>query len=200
MVSFEEPGKAYADEVFGWSKLMGELSLRANHEQYGLSASTVRIFTAYGPRENETHALVAFIAKAVAEQEPFRIWGDGEQTRNFTYVKDITQALRLASHHISDGSAVNAGISNHISINEVAEAVFDAVGWEPDEISHLTDKPTGVRHRAADTTKANEVLGWEPQYSLEEGVKRTVDWYLGNNDPEYVSENLEALLTERDED
>ena len=197
MVSFEERGGAYADEVYGWAKLMGERSLQAYHEQYDIDASIVRIFTAYGPRENETHAIVALMAKAYAEQDPYRIWGDGEQTRNFTYVKDITRALRLAAENVTDATPVNAGIRDYITINEVAEAVFGRLDWEPAEIDHMTDKPVGVRHRAADTTRAEELLGWEPQYTLQDGIDRTLDWYAENREREYVQNNLETLLHER---
>jgi UDP-glucose 4-epimerase len=197
MVDFEERGGAYADEVYGWAKLMGERSLQAYEQQYDIDASIVRIFTAYGPRENETHAIIALIAKAYAEQTPYRIWGDGEQTRNFTYVKDITRALRLAAETVTDATPVNAGIGRYITIDEVAQTVFDHLDWEPDEIDHLTDKPMGVRHRAADTTRAQELLGWEPQYTLEEGIGRTVEWYVNNREKEAVTENLETLLHER---
>ncbi|MFD1597932.1 NAD-dependent epimerase/dehydratase family protein [Halobellus rarus] len=197
MVSFDERGGAYADEVYGWAKLMGERSLKAYHEQYGIDASSVRIFTAYGPRENETHAIVALMAKAYARQDPFQIWGDGEQTRNFTYVKDITRALRLAAENIADATPVNAGISDYITINEVAESIFERLGWRPDSIDHLTDKPVGVRHRAADTSRAEDLLGWEPEYTLQEGIDNTLDWYVNNRDRTYVEENLETLLHER---
>ncbi|SDK15534.1 UDP-glucose 4-epimerase [Halovenus aranensis] len=197
MVSFDERGGAYADEVYGWAKLMGERSLQAYEEQYDIDASMVRIFTAYGPRENETHAIVALMAKAYAEQDPYQIWGDGEQTRNFTYVKDITRALRLAAENITDATPVNAGISQYITINEVAEQIFEHLDWYPDNINHMTDKPVGVRHRAADTSRAEELLGWEPQYTLEEGISETLDWYVNNRGKEYVQENLETLLHER---
>jgi UDP-glucose 4-epimerase len=197
MVSFEERGGAYADEVYGWAKLMGERSLQAYNEQYDIDTSVVRIFTAYGPRENETHAIVAFMAKAFAEQDPYQIWGDGEQTRNFTYVKDITRALRLAAENVTDGTPVNAGISRYVTMNEAVDIIFDYLDWEPDEIDYMTDKPEGVRHRAADTTRAEELLGWEPEYTVEDGIKRTLDWYVDARDPEYVKENLETLLHER---
>ncbi|MFB6151951.1 MAG: NAD-dependent epimerase/dehydratase family protein [Haloarculaceae archaeon] len=197
MVSFEERGGAYADEVYGWAKLMGERSLQAYEEQYDVDASIVRIFTAYGPRENETHAIIALIAKAFAGQDPYRIWGDGEQTRNFTYVEDIVSALVRANERVTDATPVNAGIPDYISINEVAETIFERMDWRPDEIDHMTDKPVGVRHRAADTTRAEELLGWEPRYTLAEGLAETVDWYVDNRDREYVRENLETLLHER---
>ncbi|MHB9288009.1 NAD-dependent epimerase/dehydratase family protein [Halobacteriales archaeon Cl-PHB] len=197
IVSFDERGGAYADEVYGWAKLMGERSLQAYNEQYDIDTSAVRIFTAYGPRENETHAIVAFMAKAYARQDPFQVWGDGEQTRNFTYVKDITRALRLAAENITDGTPVNAGISRYVTMNEAVEIIFDYLDWEPDEINYITDKPVGVRHRAADRTRAEELLGWEPQYTLEEGIKTTLDWYIENRDRDYVRKNLETLLHER---
>jgi Nucleoside-diphosphate-sugar epimerases len=197
MVSFDERGGAYADEVYGWAKLMGERSLQAYNEQYDIDTSAVRIFTAYGPRENETHAIVAFMAKAYARQNPFQIWGDGEQTRNFTYVKDITRALRLAAENITDGTPVNAGISRYVTMNEAVEYIFDYLGWNPDEINYMTDKPQGVRHRAADTTRAEELLGWEPQYTVEEGIKNTLDWYLESRNRDDVRNNLETLLHER---
>ncbi|WP_158855660.1 NAD-dependent epimerase/dehydratase family protein [Halorhabdus sp. CUG00001] len=197
MVSFEERGGAYADEVYGWAKLMGERSLMAYEEQYDIDASIVRIFTAYGPRENETHAIIALMAKALAQQDPYEIWGDGEQTRNFTYVKDITSALRLAAENVTDATPINAGISRYVTINEAAKAVFAAFDWEPGDIDYLTDKPVGVRHRAADTTRAEELLGWEPEYTVEEGIANTVEWYVENRDEEEVRENLETLLYER---
>jgi UDP-glucose 4-epimerase len=197
MVSFDERGGAYADESYGWAKLMGELSLQSFHEQYGVDASAVRIFTAYGPRENETHAIIALIAKAFAGQDPFEIWGDGEQTRNFTYVEDIVSALVLANERIVDASSVNAGIPEYISINEVVETIFDYMALEPPTMDFMTEKPVGVRHRAADTTRAEELLGWKPEYTLEEGLAETIDWYIENRDPNYVRENLTTLLTQR---
>jgi nucleoside-diphosphate-sugar epimerase len=197
LVSFDERGGAFSDEEYGWAKLMGEMSLRAFHKQYGVKASSVRIFTAYGPRENETHAVIALIAKAFIRQDPFEIWGDGEQTRNFTYVDDIVTALILASENITDGGAVNAGIPDFISLNESAEAVFDLMGWRPKKIKYLKDKPVGVRHRAADITRAKELIGWEPKYSLREGLERTIDWYVKNRNESEVRKNLGRLLTER---
>ncbi len=197
MVSFDERGGAYADESYGWAKLMGELSLQSFHEQYGVDASSVRIFTAYGPRENETHAIIALIAKAFAGQEPFQIWGDGEQTRNFTYVDDVVSALVLANEKITDATPVNAGIPEYISINEVVDAIFAYLDRDPPEKNYMTDKPVGVRHRAADTTRAEELLGWTPDYSLEDGLAETIDWYTANRDQAYVRENLETLLHER---
>ena len=189
--------KAFADLEYGWAKLMGEMALKAYHKEYGMKTSSVRIFTAYGPRENETHAIIALIARAFIRMDPYAIWGTGEQDRNFTYVQDIVDALISASEKIEDGSAVNAGRSDRITINQAAELIFKIVGWRPKRIKRDVTKPQGVVSRAASPTKALQVLGWAPQVSYEEGFKATIDWYFANNDVATVKANLEKLLLER---
>jgi UDP-glucose 4-epimerase len=196
-VSFERPGGACADEEYGWAKLMGELALRALHRQHGLATAAVRISTAYGPRASESHALVALVAKAAIRQDPFEIWGDGRQTRGFTYVDDVVRALLLAAEHLSDGSAVNAGVSDFIPLDRAAEAVFEAIGWRPSEIRHRPDQPVGVRHRAVDGSLAKRLTGWEPRWSFERGVAATVAWFLANRDVASLGEELEGRLLAR---
>jgi nucleoside-diphosphate-sugar epimerase len=149
--------KAFADLEYGWAKLMGEMALKAYRREYGLKTSAARIFTAYGPRENETHAIIALIAKAFVKMDPYAIWGTGEQDRNFTYVQDIVDALICASEKIEDGSAINAGRDDRITINQAAELVFDIVNWKPSKIAYDRSKPQGVASRAADLTKAKSV-------------------------------------------
>lgn len=189
--------KAFADLEYGWAKFMAEMTLRAYYRQYGLKTASVRIFTAYGPRENETHAIIALIAKAFIKQDPYAIWGNGEQDRNFTYVQDIVDALTLAAKKIDDGSPVNAGREDRITINQAANIVFDLVKWRPKKIFHDLSKPQGVASRAADMTKARKVLKWAPQFSYEEGFKRTIDWYFKNRSIKTVRSKLEKLLMER---
>jgi len=118
----------------------------------------VRIFTAYGLQENETHAIIALIAKAFSGQDPYQICGDGEQRQNFTYVDDIVNALVLVNDEITDTTPANVGIREYISINNVAETIFENLEWERDEITHMTDKPVSVRHRAADTCRGTAML------------------------------------------
>ena len=198
MVSFNERGGAFADEEYGWAKLMGELSLRAYHRQYGVKAASARISTAYGPRENESHAIVALIAKAFIKQSPFEIWGDGEQTRGFTYVDDVVEGLVLACEHIDDGAAINVGTDEFISLNRVADEIFNLMNWRPPSgVKHLTDKPVGVVHRALDQSFARKTTRWKPQISFSEGTRRTVEWYVANNHPEDVAARIGHLLMER---
>ncbi len=189
--------KAFADLEYGWAKLMGEMALKAYHKQYGISTSSVRIFTAYGPRENETHAIIALIAKAFVKMDPYEIWGTGEQDRNFTYVSDIVDAMVLAAEKIDDGTPINAGRDDRITINEASELIFDIIGWRPRHIKHDLSKPQGVASRAADLTRARRILGWEPKVSYREGIKRTIEWYFANKNKEEVKANLYGLLMER---
>ncbi len=193
---FEEPGKAFADGEYGWAKLMGELQLRAFAKQYGVDAVACRIFTAYGERENESHAVIALIAKAAARLDPFPIWGDGTQTRNFTYVADTVTGLALAAASLTGFAVVNVGSSRHHTVLELLEEIFAAVGWRPSAILRELDRPVGVKSRAADNALSRARLGWEPEVSLEEGVARTARWYLSTTSPQRLA-RLEALLMER---
>jgi UDP-glucose 4-epimerase len=192
-----ERGKANADLEYGWGKLMGEMALAAYCRQYGIRTSSVRIFTAYGPRENETHAIMAFIARAFVRTDPFTIWGTGEQDRNFTYVEDIVDALMLAAEKIENGAPVNAGRADRITLNQAAELVFDIMGWRPMKVLHDLSKPQGVASRAADLTRARSILGWEPRVTYPDGFRRTIDWYVRTNDQSSVKSKLETLLIER---
>ncbi|MFT5114701.1 MAG: nucleoside-diphosphate-sugar epimerase [Parasphingorhabdus sp.] len=198
MVDFSKQGGAFADEEYGWAKLMGELSLKAYHKQYGIRSSSARLSTAYGPRENESHALIALIAKAFVKQTPYEIWGTGEQTRGFTYVDDIVQGIVLAAKFIEDGSAMNVGTSEYISLNRIAAEIFKILDWEPPGgITYLLDKPVGVLHRALDGGHAFKRTGWLPKMLLEDGIKKTIDWYINTHTMESVRHNLSSLLMQR---
>lgn len=189
--------KAFADLEYGWAKLMGEMALKAYHRQYGMKTSSVRIFSAYGPRENETHAIIALIAKSLVKLDPYVIWGTGEQDRNFTYVQDIVDALTLATERIEDGSALNAGRDDRITLNQASELIFNIIGWRPKRIIHDLSKPQGVASRAADLTMARSILRWKPKVSYKEGFEKTIEWYFANKKKEEVKANLNRLLMER---
>jgi nucleoside-diphosphate-sugar epimerase len=194
--NFDEPGKAFADGEYGWAKLMGELQLKAFCKQKRISGVACRIFTAYGERENESHAIIALIAKAAARLDPFPIWGDGLQTRNFTYVQDTVTGLALSGAELDGFEVINVGTDTHHSILELLEEIFSCVGWRPKAIERQLDKPVGVKSRAADVRKCRDRLDWEPSHILHEGVRRTAAWYLsavGEQD----AGAIESLLMER---
>src|SRR5207248_3276940 len=167
-------GCASSDGEYGWAKLMGEMSLRAYHKQYGMKSVSCRYFTAYGERENETHAVVALIAKAFIKMDPYEIWGDGQQDRNFTYVGDIVEGSIRACERIGDGSAVNVGTAEHVKIIELAEMIFAQTGFTPKDIDFNMSKPVGVYSRAADLSRCRALLDWEPSVTTEDGLRRTI--------------------------
>jgi nucleoside-diphosphate-sugar epimerase len=191
------PGAAASDGEYGWAKLMGELALRAYHKQYGQNAVSCRLFTVYGERENETHAVVALIAKAFVKMDPYLIWGTGEQDRNFTYVGDIADGMMLAAETITDGSAINIGTAEHTRIRDAAELIFGYTGFHPRKLEFDTSKPVGVFSRAADLSRSRSLLGWEPGTRFRDGLAKTIDWYYSTHDQAAVSARLESLLTER---
>lgn len=191
------PGKANADLEYGWTKLMGEMTLKAYYKEYGLKCASCRIFTAYGPRENETHAVMALIARAFIEQDPYEIWGTGQQDRNFTYVSDIVDGLIRTCERIENGTPVNIGTHEHIKIKDVVDKIFDMIGWEPKEIFFDTSKPIGVFSRAADVVNTKKLLQWKPKVSMEEGIKKTIDWYFSTKDRREIRSKFQKLIWER---
>jgi nucleoside-diphosphate-sugar epimerase len=169
-----------ADQMYGWAKLMAERTLRAYHEERGMRSAVCRYFTVYGPRGGKSHAVHAMIARAFAHQDPFDIWGDGTLVRNWTYVDDIVRGTVLAAERIEDGSAVNLGTQERITVLEAARRVCAAFGYAP-EFRFLRDMPTGPLKRSANNARARALLGWAPETSFADGLAKTIDWYCRTN-------------------
>jgi nucleoside-diphosphate-sugar epimerase len=185
-----------ADNMYGWAKLMAELTLQAYHKEYGLGAASCRYFTVYGPRGVENHAVIAMIAKAFIGQNPFEVWGDGTQVRNWTYVDDIVQGTILAAERIDDGTGVNLGTMERVRVIDAVKMVLEFMGHDA-EIMFRPDMPTGPLNRVADNALARGLLGWEPQVPFREGLERTMQWYCATKSREQVRAVLDRLLTER---
>lgn len=174
---FSTDGFLSADIEYGWGKLMGELQMISFMKQYGLKGCPVRFVTAYGPRENETHAIIALIYKALSKMDPYEIWGDGQQERDFTYVGDIVEGTIKSAENISDCTPINLGTGNKYRIIDVVKIICRILNWEPSKFKFDTSKPVGTLSRALDPTRAKKLLGWEAKFELEEGLKITIDWY-----------------------
>ena len=113
--------------------------------------------------------------------DPYEIWGNGQQERDFTYVEDIVDGTMLCAEKISDMTPINLGTGVRYKMTDVAQMVFKILGWTPKKISFDTSKPTGAVSRALDNSLAKELLGWEPRFSLQEGLKKTIEWYTKNH-------------------
>jgi len=182
--------------MYGWAKLMGELTLQAYHRERGLKTASCRYFTVYGPRGVENHAIIAMIARAFVRQNPFEVWGDGRQVRNWTYVDDIVRGTILAAEKIDDGSAINLGTMERVRVVDAARMVLEKTGHHA-EIRFRPEMPTGPLNRVADNTQAKSLLGWEPEVVFQEGLGRTIDWYFSTKDRQQVRAILARRLTER---
>lgn len=190
-------GCALADGEYGWAKLMGEMALKAYHKQYGLKGVSCRLFTVYGPRENETHAIIAFIAKAMIRQDPYEVWGSGLQDRNFTYVSDVVEGLMLAAEKISDCQPINIGTDEIVKIIDAAKIVCDIMGYTPSKFFCDTSKPEGVHARAASVALQEKLLQWRPKVTFRQGIEETIDWYSKTQDINLLRKNFEQRLLER---
>ncbi|HEV2176112.1 MAG TPA: NAD-dependent epimerase/dehydratase family protein [Terriglobia bacterium] len=185
-----------ADNMYGWAKLMAEMTLRAYHKDWGMKAASCRYFTVYGPRGVENHAVIAMIARGFIKQDPFIVWGNGEQIRNWTYIDDIVRGTILAAENIDDGTAVNLGTMERIKVIDAAKEVCRYMGYSPKFELH-PEMPTGPLNRVAENSLAKKLIGWEPQVMFMDGLHRTIDWYVKDRKREEVSAKLEAMLTTR---
>ena len=185
-----------ADNMYGWAKLMGELTLKAYQKEFGLKGASCRYFTVYGPRGVENHAVIAMIARAFVGQNPFEVWGDGTQVRNWTYIDDIVRGTILAAERIDDGTALNLGTMERVRVIDAVKEVLRYTGHKA-EIQLRPDMPTGPLNRVADNSLSKRLLDWEPQVSFIEGLHRTIDWYSSTKNREQVRTILDRILTER---
>ena len=177
--SMERSDACFADGVYGWTKLIGEYQLEnqvTGTETLGRSA---RIFTAYGDRENESHAAIALIAKGLLRADPYPIWGTGQQTRNFTYVSDTVTGLLFLGYDQRriEFDVFNIGTDKHVTVLEFVNQIFSLTNWKPKELNFQLDKPVGVSSRASDNTKIREIFDWEPSVPIVVGLEKTIEWY-----------------------
>src|SRR5229473_565273 len=185
-----------ADNTYGWAKLMGEFTLQAYSKEQGMGAASCRYFTVYGPRGVENHAVIAMIARAFLGQNPFEVWGDGTQIRNWTYIDDIVEGTILAGEKINDGTPVNLGTMERIRVIDAVHMVCEHTGHKA-EIKLRKDMPTGPLNRVANNALAKKLLNWEPQIPFKDGLKRTIDWYFASKDRDQVQRIFARMLTER---
>lgn len=185
-----------ADNTYGWAKLMGEMTLQALHKDRGIRSVSLRYFTVYGERGHENHAVIAMIARAFIKQDPFVVWGNSEQIRNWTHVSDIVQGTLLAAEKIDDGTAVNLGTMERIRVIDAVHEVLRYTGHNAPIQLH-PEMPTGPLNRVADNSLAQRLLGWKPKVKFIDGLHRTIDWYFAHKNRDQVESYLQRMLTER---
>jgi len=167
---------------YGASKICGEHYCTVFNEIYGLETVCLRYFNVFGPRQNPKSQYAAvipiFVDRILAGKE-LHIYGDGEQTRDFVFVKDVARANLMAClHENAAGQVFNIAGGRSVTINELAEILMDAAGNRVPVI-HDAAKLGDIKYSSSRTEKAREVLGFSPQVSLEDGLKQVVAYLSG---------------------
>jgi UDP-glucuronate 4-epimerase len=176
--SSSEPLQPYAA-----SKKGAEAMAHAYHYLHGLDVSVVRFFTVYGPAGRPDLSIFRFV-QWISEGRPVRVYGDGEQSRGFTYIDDIAHGTILALKPVGY-EIINLGGHEVITINNLIRLIEDVVGKKA-IVEYGPPDLADMRSNWADVTKAGELLGWEPQFNLRLGIEKLVEWY--NAEREWASQ------------
>ena len=179
----DEAVPADPEKGYGWEKLFAEQLTTYYHEECGLDVRIIRFHNIYGPlgtydggKEKAPAAICRKVAVA-PDGGDIEVWGDGEQTRSFCYIEDCVEGLRRI---MESGYAkpINLGTEELITVNQLVDAVCSAAGKTLTRQHDLT-KPQGVRGRNSDNTILAEIIGWQPEIQIGEGIKHTYDWIAG---------------------
>lgn len=166
---------------YGVSKLAGEHLCRLYARAYGVPAVSLRYFTAYGPRQRPDMAFHRFI-RAMLSDAPLTVYGDGMQTRDFTYVDDIVEANLLAAQRGRPGEVYNIGGGSRVTVREVIALLEEIIG-RPAQVRFAPAQKGDVLHTAADIHKAVHELGYHPRCTLQGGLEQEVAWLKGRLSP-----------------
>ena len=160
------------------TKMAGEQYCKVFWKNYLLPTAALRYFNVFGPRQDPESQYAAVIPKFIQlakDDKKLIIYGDGEQTRDFTYVKDVVQAnLKAAVDTESNGEVFNIARQERISLNDLAEMIFHKVG-KKGQIEYQPVRAGDIKHSLADISKAKTLLGYQPKYSIEQGIALTMD-------------------------
>ncbi|MCR4330622.1 MAG: GDP-mannose 4,6-dehydratase [Patescibacteria group bacterium] len=162
------------------TKLMGEVLMIHYAAMYNLRALIVRPHNFYGPRAGYDHVIPEFSLRILDRVDPFPIYG-ADDTRTFCYIEDAVRAMQMLMDSTkTDGQpieVVHIGDTEEIMIRDLAEKMFTVAEWKP-QTTEIKDSPHGsVKRRLADVTKLKNLVGWKPEVTLDEGLKKTFEWY-----------------------
>jgi UDP-glucose 4-epimerase len=165
---------------YGITKLDGEYYLQVYQENYALKGTALRYFNVFGPRQDPKSqyaaAIPIFISKAI-KNEPIVIYGDGEQTRDFVYVKDVVQANILAATNENITGVFNVGRGDAISINEIAKLIIKETNSNS-KIIYEETRAGDIKHSLSSINLTTLNLGYKPKYSLSDGLKETIKYFV----------------------
>lgn len=180
-VPMTEETPAFPHTVYGASKLAGDCYTRAYFDTYQFPTVVVRPFNSYGPRSHHEgdsgEVIPKFLLRTLSDR-PMIIFGDGTQTRDFTYVSDTARAILLAgTREEAVGRTINIGFGAELTVNELARTVADVLDRHDAIVEHVESRPGDVLRLYADTRLAKELLGYEASVSLRDGLGMLLDWH-----------------------
>jgi GDP-L-fucose synthase len=166
---------------YGWMRRylerMGEFVASKSKTKIAIARPTA----VYGPWDNfdlsSCHVVPALIRKAVEKNNPYEVWGSGDEVRDFLYITDLARGCLLLLEKDANCDPVNIGYGKTVTIKEIVRIILKAAGYDQAEVIFAPSRPTTIPMRAVDTSKARRILGFEPKVGLEEGLADTVDWY-----------------------
>lgn len=161
------------------SKKAAEVLAHSYHHLHRLDVTMLRFFTVYGPAGRTDMSVLRFV-RWIANREPVVLYGDGSQERDFTFASDISRGVMTALKPVGF-ETINLGSGSPVTVNEMIEMIESAVGQKA-MIEHRDSNRADVKATWANISKARRVLNWEPRVSLEQGIEKTVEWYLANRE------------------
>jgi len=166
----------------GWMKRYCEKVIEYYNDISSTKFGMVRTTAIYGPYDafNENgHAIPQLILKADAGMNPFEVWGDGTQMRDFVYVDDVVDGLMKVVELVPNGTPYNVATGKGTTVTELVETITDIYGYKP-EFNYDVTKPTMIPVRLVDVSKIHDDIGWKAETSLREGLEKTIEWYKNN--------------------
>lgn len=178
---FSETTPLAPNSPYSASKAGADLLVRAYYETYHLPAMITRCSNNYGPYQFPEKLIPLMVTNALADQ-PLPVYGDGMNVRDWLYVEDHCRAIDLVLHRGREGEVYNIGGNNEKTNLEIVKAILELLGKPESLIKFVKDRPGHDRRYAIDADKIRRELGWHPEFPFEEGIKKTVGWYVHNQD------------------
>jgi len=167
----------------GWAKRFTEVLCQMYGERLVKKMTTIvlRPTNVYGPNDDfefaTSHVIPALIRKAIERWDPIEVWGDGSEVRDAIYVDDMIDAMVMAASRLQSYTAINIGLGRGYSVKELLKAILEADDYADAKIKFDPTKPTMIPIRLIDTSKAESVLGFKAKVELQEGIRKTIEWY-----------------------
>lgn len=180
-VPIDEKHPLDAPHPYGASKIAADRMCNAYITTYGMDIAIPRFFNIFGPRQRDIGygGVISIFTRRVLNNMPPVIFGDGLQTRDYTYIEDAARAFDLILNHESKLEPINIGSGKELSIIDLANSIIDLCGKKGKiKTVHVEPRIGEVKKLIADTTKAKKILGWEPKYDLKEGLRAFIQWYM----------------------